>query len=160
MIKTQLTEKQFANLTLTLLFRKTIVKIFAGIIILGLVINAFIPKKGYEQKSVVEMILPLTILVAFPFIISLSAKKNFANNPLLGAPCEYQFEEERIIIKSENVETKTSWSKIYEVSRNNNWILIWLSSNVANAISKNELSESAIGEIKSILIRNGVKNNL
>lgn len=158
-IKTQLTEKDFINATFVVSYNKPSMKIFTGIMLLGLVfaiINAiFLSDTTYQS-----FIVPALMLIAFPLITYFTAKKNFATNARISEMVEYIFGDKDLIMKGESFNSQVSWEKIYKVTQTKNWILIWQNKQFANLIPKRDIWDGQIEELKEILISHKVKNNL
>jgi len=53
-----------------------------------------------------------------------------------------------------------SWDKFYKVTKTKNWLLIWQNNSSANIIPRKDIWESQIEELKELLQKHRVKNNL
>ena len=88
------------------------------------------------------------------------AKKNYKTNQRITENIEYQFGEDNLIVKGESFNSQLTWNKIYKVTQTKNLVLIWQNRQVANAIPKRDIWEGQIEELKIILDRHKIKNNL
>jgi len=158
-IKSKLTEKDFINVTLVLLYSKTSFKIFTGTIITFFLVTLFtvvlIPKVTLSQ-----MIVPVVMLSIAPLFTYFTAKKNYNSNQTISEAIEYQFDKDNLIVKGESFNSQLTWDKIYRVTQTKNWILIWQNSQIANPIPKRDIWEGEIESLKVILNEHRVKNNL
>lgn len=158
-IKSKLTEKDFINANFVLLYSKLSIKIFTGFILLFLMVS--IANSFYFSKdSSSSMLPPLIMLIVFPLMTYLGAKRNYKANKRAGETIEYDFNETNLSIKGESFNSQLSWDKIYKVTQTKNWILIWQTRQVANIISKKDIWEGEISDLKNILDKHKVKNNL
>lgn len=160
-IKTQLTQKDFINGSLVLLYSKwnlKIISIIAGLMfIASLVIFAAGPQYGDPTSS---MLVSLFMALWLPGLTYFSAKKNYNTNSRASEPIEYTFEENAMTITGSSFNATLSWNKFYKVSKTKNWVLIWQTSKSANLIPRRDITDNEIGYLKKIITSNRVKNNL
>lgn len=158
-IKSKLTERDFIDVNFILLYSRTSMKIVTAIIIFflfGSLLTAFfLPTMPLSQA-----IVPAVMLSAMPLMTYFTAKKNYASNKRISETIEYVFEKDNLLIKGESFNSQLTWDKINKVTQTKNWILIWQSRQNANPISKRDIWEGEIGELKEILTQHNVKNNL
>lgn len=158
-IKSKLTERDFIDVNFILLYSRTSMKIVTTIIIFflfGSLLTAFfLPTMPLSQA-----IVPAVMLSAMPLMTYFTAKKNYASNKRISETIEYVIEKDNLLIKGESFNSQLTWDKINKVTQTKNWILIWQSRQNANPISKRDIWEGEIGELKEILTQHNVKNNL
>jgi hypothetical protein len=158
-IRSKLAEKDFINVSFLLLYSKTAIKIFTGMVSVAVLIMLFtiivIPKAHSSQ-----IIVPLIMMIALPLLTYISAKRGFKSNQRISETIEYQFEQDFLSMKGETFNAQLSWEKIHKVTKTKNWILIWQNSQMANPIHKRDVQESQISELKDFLESHHVKNNL
>lgn len=158
-IKSKLTERDFIDVNFILLYSRTSMKIVTAIIIFflfGSLLTAFfLPTMPLSQA-----IVPAVMLSAMPLMTYFTAKKNYASNKRISETIEYVFEKDNLLIKGESFNSQLTWDKINKVTQTKNWILIWQSRQNANPISKRDIWEGEIAELKEILTQHNVKNNL
>jgi len=162
-IETRLTEKEFINASMVIVFRKRITYIFPAIGIVLLLINLTNPSKSMSIAGV--LLGPVIYLVLFSAIIPLltyihakriyNARSSRAKEKIL-----YEFDDKRLSIKGESFEANLSWEKIYKVTLTKNWLFIYQNSNYANPIPKNSIWEGELMKLKEILDAKNVKHNL
>lgn len=158
-IKTKLTEKDYVNATFVILFSRKTTRIFVVIFCLiafpGSIINIAIGKPDFSL-----LISPLIVLVILPSLLYFTTKRSFSNNPRVNETIEYQFEPEMLVIKGESFSSQLTWNKIPKVILTKNWLLIWQNRQIANAIPRRDVWDGEINELKGILSKHNVKNNL
>ena len=159
-IKTKLTEKDLINVNFILLYSKLSVKIFTGIGILMLFVATVSFFSQSRHSSLTTIIAPVFILIGFPLLTYFGSKRSFTTNKRISETIEYQFGKDLLFIKGESFTAQLTWDKIYKVSKTKNWILIWQNKQVANVISRRDIWEGDITELKEILQTHKVKNNL
>ena len=106
-----------------------------------------------------QVLFLLLIILSRPLITFITAKRSYAENRI-GVETTFDFDSEYFSIKTQFFSTQISWEKIYKVTQTTNWIMIWQNAQVANPIPKSDMFESDSIELKRILNRNNVKNNL
>jgi YcxB-like protein len=159
LIKTKLSERDFINASLVLLYTKTSTKVITGIFALFFAIET-LTLASRHTNSFFQIIYPLLLLVFPPGTTYFAAKRAFAANKANGEAIEYDFEEAGISTKGETFNGQASWDTIYKVTQTKNWILIWRDRQVANPIPKKDISDEQAVTLKEILDKNNVKNNL
>lgn len=158
-IKTRLTEKDYINLSFLLWFRRSYTRIIYGVFIFCMLVSIF--GNRFLQKDISsDIIIPVIALAILPAFTYLSAKRNYAANSRIKENIEYKFEKEYLIIEGETFKTQLSWAKIYRITQTKNWVLIWQSRHVTNAIPKEDIWEGERAELKTILSAHNIKNNL
>ena len=100
------------------------------------------------------------VLVGLPAITAYMAKRNYQNNQRITETITYNFLEDCLEISGESFTSKLSWDKFYKVTETKNWILIWQSSRMANVLPKRDVWEGEQQQLKELLMRHKVKNNL
>ena len=95
-----------------------------------------------------------------PLMTYLAAKRNFKANRRISEIVQYTFDEQNLTIKGESFNSQYSWDKIHKVSQTKNWLLIWQNRQVANPIPKRDVWDGEMQDLKEILMRHNVKNNL
>lgn len=158
-IKSKLTEKDFINANFVLLYSKTSMKIFTGIASFAIVV-AVVAVFLSSKTTFAQISAPLIMLLLIPMFTYFAAKKNYAADQRVSETIEYQFEKDLLIIKSESFNAQFTWDKIYKVTQTKNWLMIWQSKQIANAIPKRDVWQGDIAELKDILETHRVKNNL
>ncbi len=157
-IKSKMSEKDYINVNFLLLYSKLSIKIMSGFLILYL-IGTTISSVISGQFSATTFT-PLAVMAVMPVMTYFSAKKNYKYNQRIGETIEYNFGEEDLIIKGESFTSQLSWQKIHKVTGTKNWLFIWQNRQVANPISRVDVWEGEISDLKTILKKYNIKNNL
>lgn len=159
-IKNTLSLQDYINANFALRYNKLSMKIITGIILLFLLIS-LLGKIFYPDiigwSNVFVFFAMATVI---PLMTWLGAKQNYKANKRVGETIEYHFSENDLSIKGESFNTQFTLDKIYQVTHTKNWILIWSTRQIANPISKKQLWEGDIHELKELLDKHKVKNNL
>ena len=95
----------------------------------------------------------------YVFSIYFGAKKNYYSNKRLDERMEYEFSDEKIIIKGETFALEMDWVKVYKVIELKSWVLIYQSAGAANIIQK-ESFNGYLDEFREIVKSSGVKSKL
>lgn len=158
-IKTQITEKDFINVSFVMVYSRIATRILTALFIVlllaGLLFAVLVPTFSFSDMSYL-----LIVLLIRPVQTYFSAKTNFKANKRIGENIEYQLDKENLVIKGESFRSQLSWDKIYKVTQTKNWVLIWQSKQLANPIPKRDIWEGEISDLKEILQIHNVKNNL
>ncbi len=159
LIKTKLSEKDFINANLTMLYSKPFLRFATGLVlascVLFFVCSFFIP-----SVSIRSAILPILAISALPLATYFSAKKIFKKSTTLGENINYEFDTEAIKIQGETFNGQLAWNKVYKVTKTKNWLLIWQNNQQASPIPRRNVRDLDIPRIAEILDKKGVKNNL
>lgn len=158
LIKSKLSEKDYINANIVLLYSKVSIKIFTVLIFAFLLLTILLAVLSYSPYS--QIFVPLAMLIVMPFMTYFSAKRNYAANKMTGETIEYQFDNNYFSVKGETFNSQQPWDRIYKVTQKKNWILVWQSTQNANPIPKRDISEVQFAEIRQILESHGVKNDL
>lgn len=159
-IKTKLTEKDFIRAYFTLIYGRVAMKIFIGFALVYLAVSILSLIGDFNDKASTGFFTPVFILIVPPVLFYISAKKNYSSNKRISELTEYRFERDFLVVKGESFASEVSWDKIYKVSQTKNLILIWQTRQIANVIPKRDIWEGQVLELKEILERHRVKNNL
>jgi hypothetical protein len=158
-ITTQLTIDDYIKINYHLFYRKWTSKFLIG---LGLFMFLTIPfnyqltnKFPYNQ-----LIMGILFIFLYPVNIYFSAKKNFRANSRLQEKITYTFDESNIRLQGDSFNSQLSWDKIYKVTENKIWILIWQNKQVANIIPKRDFNSSELELFKKIVVKNKISNKL
>lgn len=100
------------------------------------------------------------MLTVMPLLTYFGAKRNFTANKRISETIEYHFDNDYLSMKGESFNSQLTWDKIYKVTQTKNWLLIWQNSQIANPIPKRDIWEGQISDLKEILDKYKVKNNL
>jgi hypothetical protein len=159
-IKTKLTEKDFINVNFVLFYKKIAIRIITVMISLSFILStvfSFIKGNSFESTQILWVILFLGIV---PLMTYFNAKKNYSSNKRISEEIEYRFEENYLDIHGESFNSQYTWDKIYKITQTQNWVLIWHNRQVANPIPKRDIWKGELADLKDIVVKHRVKNNL
>jgi hypothetical protein len=158
-IKTKLSEKEFTNASMATLWSRKYSKVFLVVFLIFLASN--IINSTVSIDSLIPSFLPpILIFGAFFFVFRYSIKKAYQKNYRSSESIEYNFTDSHLIITGESFNSEMTWHKIYKVTKTKNWLLIWHSSQIANAIPLRLVSSEGLITLKDIMLKNNTKNNL
>ena len=158
-IKTKLTEKDFINVTFLLLYRRFFMKLMTAIGFLCL-LSAVITKVIIINSSILSPIIyGVCMLVVVPAAMYFTAKKNYSSNKRISENIEYIFTPQHLRIIGESFNSELTWDKIYKVTKTKNWILIWQTNQIANAIPRRDLWDGELHTLEGLLQENNVRHN-
>ena len=157
--KSKLTEQDFIHANFVLQYSKTSIKILTGLICFFLLITIltviFLPEVSFSQ-----LIVPLAMLMVIPLMTYFNARRKFTADSRISEAIEYNFDSDYLSMKGESFNSQQTWDKVYKVKQKKNWILIWQNKKIANPIPKRDMWEGQISDLKEILDKHKVKNNL
>lgn len=159
-IKTHLSEKDFINANIRLLYNKPGTWFIIAVAIFILLSTLYSLLFEPQYSSPVQIILPFAMLVWLPLITYFSAKKNYSTNKRVNEAIEYQFDNDLLSVKGESFAAQFTWDRLYRVSGTRNWLFIWQTKNSANVIPRACITDEQIVQLKKILTANKVKNNI
>ena len=158
-IVTRLTESDIIRFNFYVYFRKWITRIIVFFMILDIFISLIFPEV-FHMRSRDFPTVPLMFLIFLPGIVYLQAKRSFKSNRRISEQIEYAFSDKNLIVTGESFSTTMTWEKILKVTKTKRWIMIWQNKNIANLIPVKDIWGGDILNLKEILDRSGVRNNL
>jgi len=159
-IETKLSEKEFINANMVLLYKKRgawINIVIGGLLLIYFLFTWFESERTYFDPTLI--IAPVILIGLLPLLTYFRAKKLFGNSRA-GEKIIYEFRDNQFVITGESFNSQLSWDKIYKVTGTKNWIFVWHNSQQANPIPKKDIWEGEILKLREILDTNKVKNNL
>jgi len=158
-ITTQLSLKDFINISFFLFFRKITIIFFMSLMVVWFVVYTII-NIAATKGSYYDFI-PMTVgLSILPLMTYLSAKRNYKANSRISETIEYHIKPSLLTLKGESFTTDYTWNQLYNVNQTRNWVIVWQTRQVANFIPKRNLSVEQIAELKKILDKHLVRNSL
>jgi len=159
-LTTKLSIDDYIKVSYYLFYRKPTFKIMAGIGLFMLLMTIISLKTSSEFPWFL-LIYGLFLILVLPVQIYLAAKKNYESNGRIRETINYEFDKENIQIIGESFNSTLTWEKIYGVTENKVWILIWQNRQVANAIPKRDFKNEDLQTFKNIVYSHtGLKNKL
>ncbi len=160
MIETQLTEKEFIQVSLIMMYSRPASRSIAlvALVFLAVGISGFIAAP--QNANPLSILVPLAMLTALPLSIYFSAKKAFKTISQLREGVTYRIDKKGLVVKGETYSVTYEWKDIFKVWGTKNWILIWQDKQRALPIAMKYIKSGQMAELKEILNENEVKNNL
>lgn len=159
-LTTKLSVGDYIKVNYHLLYRKWTTKFMTGIGLFMLILILF-SLNSLTQFPWIQLIFGLFLTVGMPISVYFSAKKNYQSNGRISETINYEFDKDNIQVTGESFNSKLTWGKIYSVTENKEWILIWQNRQVANVVPKRDFKEGELQAFKSIVAaQGGLKNRL
>ncbi len=158
-IKTKLSEKDFINASLATIWSRKYLKIFLIVFLVILAINIF-NSISRNDAIIPSIVPPILIFGMVFFVFRFSLKNAYKKNYRSSENIDYNFTDNHLLISGESFSSEMTWDKIYKVTKTKNWILIWQSSQTANAIPLNLVSAEDLIQLKNIMQKNNTANNI
>jgi len=152
-IKTKISFEDYCRLLFTLTYKRTILKIIVGvgfamiIWILGYYFH-FLP---VPKPKIYQYITLTLIAIVQPTAIYLLIKRNYNSNNHLAEQLEIKVTTNEINVRGKSFYTELVWKNIFKVDEETNYLLIYQNTLSAIIISKKDLTEKEMQELKRIL---------
>ena len=159
-LTTKLSIEDYIKVNYHLFYQKLSNKIMTGIGLFMLLMMV-ISFRTFAEFPWFLLIFGLFLILGLPVQIYFTAKKNYKSNGRISETINYEFDKENIQLLGESFNSTLTWEKIYSVTENKDWILIWQSRQVANVIPKRDFINGDLQTFKSIVnSHRGLKNKL
>jgi hypothetical protein len=159
-INTKLTQDDYIKVSLLIVYSK---RLFIALGIAGILMLIGVPFAAMHFSSfpTAELVCGIIFTVGFPAMTYFNARKNFRVNKRISEAVRYEMDETNIIVTGESFNSTLSWDKIYSVTENKKYVLIWLNPIVASAIPKQNFSVESLANFKEIVRKQSqLKNKL
>jgi c-di-AMP phosphodiesterase-like protein len=118
----------------------------------------------FSSSSWIALLFPLFMIAGLPITVYFAAKRNYKTNARISETIKYEFDKEYIEVIGESFNSKQTWNKIYSVTENKDWVLIWQNQQVANVIPKRDFKNNELQGLAEIVkthpnIKNKLKNS-
>lgn len=159
-IKTRLSEKDYIRASFALFYSKFWVKFITLVGVLGLIVSVIAIFVQLQPQNSSPITIAIIFLFGLPVMTYFSAKRNYSSMARISEPIEYRFTDDNLEVKGESFSSQYTWDKIYKITQTKNWILIWHSRQIANPIPKSDIWQAEYDDLKRLLSKHGIKNNL
>lgn len=158
-LTTKLSINDFIKVNYHMLYRKWAIKGMTGFGLFFILLSLFTLMSG--DFSWFLLIFGLFLTVGLPVQVYFAAKRNYKTDGRVSETIEYLFDNEEVKIAGESFNSRLTWDKIYSVTENKNWILIWQNQQIANVVPKRDFKEDELKLFKEIVKRQiGLKSKL
>jgi hypothetical protein len=159
-LRTKLTLDDYIKVNYHLLYRKMVIKFMTAIGLFLLVLLIFL-FNTFTQFPWFQLIFGLFLTIGLPVQVYFAAKRNYRSNGRISETIIYEFDNEYIQLTGESFNSKLTWDKIYSVTENKDWILIWQNRQIANVVPKRDFKIGELQALRDIVkSHSGVKNKL
>ena len=159
-LETKMTMDDFIKVNYHLLYRKWSMKIITGIGVVMLVLIAT-SYSTYDQFPFIQLVFGLLMVFGIPISVYFTARRNYKSNSRISETINYEFDDTNIQLTGESFNSRLTWEKIYSVTENKDWILVWQNRQVANVIPKRYFNNDTLTMFKAIVNgQKGLKNKM
>jgi len=159
-ITTKLSIDDYVKVNYHLLYKKWAIKGMTGFGIFFILL-ALITLISGPNFSWFLFIFGLLLTVGLPIQVYFTAKRNFKSDRRIGEQIEYHFDNQEMQIVGESFNSRLTWDKIYSVTENKDWVLIWQNRQIANVVPERDFKVDDLESFKEIVrTQKGLKNKL
>ena len=159
-LTTKLSIDDYIKVNYHLLYRKLAIKFMTGIGLFMLLIITF-SFNDFTSFPWFQLIFGLFLTVGLPVQVYFAAKRNYKSTGRISETIAYEFDKEHIQLTGESFNSKLTWDKIYSVTENKDWVLIWQNRQIANVVPKRDFKDGQLQAFKDIVkLQSGLKNKL
>jgi len=159
-LTTKLSIDDYIKVNYHLLYRKLVIKFMTGIGLFMLLIITF-SFNDFTSFPWFQLIFGLFLTVGLPVQVYFAAKRNYKSTGRISETIAYEFDKEHIQLTGESFNSKLTWDKIYSVTENKDWVLIWQNRQIANVVPKRDFKDGQLQAFKDIVkLQSGLKNKL
>lgn len=148
-ITTKLSPDDYVKVNYYMLYRKWAIKAMTGFGFFFIFLSLFTLASG--NFSWFLLILGLFFTAGLRVQVYFAARKTYKTDGRINEQIEYLFDDNEIKITGQSFNSRLTWEKIYSVSENKDWILIWQNQHIANAIPKRDFKENELISFKQIV---------
>jgi hypothetical protein len=159
-LTTKISLEEYIKLNIHLLYRKGVTKYvtIVGILMLASVIYFFDSMKEFPW---IQLGLAIFCTIGLPIQVYFTSKNNYQKDASLGEEIQYEIDWRSIRKKGRTVNTKLTWDKVYRVTENKDWVLIWQDPLISHPIPKKEFTTQDMLKFREIVKgQENVKNKL
>jgi YcxB-like protein len=158
-IITRLSVDDYIKVNYHMLYRKWAIKGMTGFGIFFILLSLFTLISG--DFSWFLFVFGLFLTVGLRTQVYFAAKRTYKTDGRVSEKIEYLFDKEEITITGESFNSRLTWDKIYSVTENKDWVLIWQNRQIANVIPKRDIKDGELQALKDIVnSQSGLKNKL
>jgi hypothetical protein len=158
-ITTQLSQKDYIQASLIILYRKPLVFIVSFLLLILLGVNMTMMMLGYRITAD-AIALPIVLLFVTPFSTFISSRRSYKANKTAGERLNYEFKGNTLTVSANGASSQAKISDFQKAFKSSKWIFLVNSAKNVNPIPRRDITEQQLAEIKSILTKNGVRSNL
>lgn len=155
-IKTKINFKEYVKLIYTLAYEKTILRLLLGVALLILlwIIFYYLDIFNLPKPLIYQYITLILIVVVQPVGIYLTTRRNYKSSNQLCEALEIEITSEDLKINGETYYMEIKWDKLHQIIEKKNWFLLYQNNLSAILISKKNMTESDIQNLRYILKSN------
>lgn len=158
-LTTKLSIEDYIKVNYHLLNRRWPIKVLTGMGIFLILLSLINLLSG--DNSWFLLILGLFFAMGLRVSVYFNAKSSYKSDGRISETITYEFDKENIQVIGESFNSKLTWDKIYSVTENKEWVLIWQNRQIANAVPKRDFKHGELQTLKGIIkLQSGLKNKL
>lgn len=162
-INTQITLEDNRRANFYFTYSRPIMIVFCALALFFAVALLFLYASGSAISKVNLYIIVFYIVYVFliiPLMVYVRTKKQYESNKNLHKPITYDFTDEGVELKSDDISSRYRWENVYQVRESKNLFYIYQSKAVANLLPKRNFSAEEIVEFRDLIKRKGIKSKL
>lgn len=158
-LTTKLSVDDYVKVNYYMFYRKWVIKGMTGFGLFFILLSLFTLVSA--DFSWFLFLFGLFITAGLRIQIYFAAKRTYKTDGRVAEKIEYQFDNEEIRITGESFNSRLTWDKIYRVTENKDWVLIWQNQLIANVIPKRDFKDNDFESFKQIVAgQSRLKNEL
>ena len=158
-IITRLSFDDYIKVNYHMLYRKWAIKVMTGFGIFFILLSLFTLLSG--DFSWFLLIFGIFLTAGLRIQVYFASKRMYKTDGRVSEQIEYNFDKEGIRITGESFNSRLTWDKIYSVTENKDWVLIWQNRQIANVVPKRDIKDEKLQVFKDIVnSQSGLKNKL
>jgi hypothetical protein len=155
-IKTKLTAAEFTKLMFILTYRNPVMIILSAAAFLNVVWSILCYSGIYfvnpsKEPPYIGLVFSAVILVYIPVMTYRRAKRSYDSSQRTQENITYEFSDDKFIMTGETFDVEKEWANTYKINELNGFFMIHETPQIANIISKKNLTADECNAVSSFL---------
>ena len=151
-LTTKLSVEDYIKVSLHTLYGKLAIKVMFGIgcfMLLMVVVLLF--KDGFTLFFWLRLLFGLLLTVGLPAQVYFAARRGYKANPRINETIKYEFDRDYVQIIGESFDSKLTWDKMYSVTENKDFVLLWPNKQMVNVLPKRDFKSNELRAFKEMV---------
>lgn len=158
-ISTKLSIDDYVKVNYYILYRKWAIKGMTGLGFFFILLSLFSLALG--DFAWFLLVFGLFLTAGLRIQVYFAALRTYKTDGRVSENINYSFDNNEIRITGESFNSRLTWNKIYSVTENKDYVLIWQNQLIANAIPKRDFRENEFASFKQIVNeQTNIKNKI
>jgi hypothetical protein len=147
--KNQIEYKEYRNLIFGLSFKRPIILIMFGLILLN-IINIFTKSNiSYiYQDFIFPMILCISVVLFIPLIVYYKTRQIYKSSELFHENINYSLDNNSVKMNGETFDSELKWTHFYKIKETKNFFMLYHGKTIATLLGKNSMNNVDVVEFK------------